>query len=473
MDPDTFHSTVQNRQRRNTLELYEGIIADWLRRFPGLSASQILDWLVQHYQVEVSERTVRRSVQNIRDKYSIPKAHESQRQYAAVEDPPMGYQMQVDIGVTHVEDVHKRNYRRLYCVACVLSHSRYKWGGWYTTALTSQQLVTALEECFEYFGGMPEELVFDQDRLVAVDENFGDIIYTYEFEKFRQQMGFRVYLCRAADPESKGRIEAVVKYFKQHFARYRQFTSISLWDEEFLAWLGRTANARVHGTTKKIPAEVYEQEKLFLKPVPYTKNVFKTIVTRQVHKDNTVFYKGCRYSLPMGTYRPGREVSLEEVDGKLLISDDIDPVVLAEHPVSAEKGRLIRNSNHIRDYSQPLDNMQQALLEILGNTERAQMFLMHIRQLKGRYVRDQFQLIEKAYEEHQDPAVLQQALGYCIENSLYSATDLRDALAFFHKMQKDVQKEIASNPKVRLLPKVQTQKRSLSEYAALLEGGDA
>lgn len=47
---------------------------------------------------------------------------------------------------------------------------------------------------------------------MAVSENYGDIIYTHEFEKFKQIMGFKVRLCRKADPESKGRVEAVIKY---------------------------------------------------------------------------------------------------------------------------------------------------------------------------------------------------------------------------------------------------------------------
>jgi len=71
----------------------------------------------------------------------------------------MGHQMQVDLGVAYVFDYHKRYYRKFYCIACVLSHSRYKWGRWYTQALTSGQLVVALQECFEYMGGMPKELV--------------------------------------------------------------------------------------------------------------------------------------------------------------------------------------------------------------------------------------------------------------------------------------------------------------------------
>lgn len=64
----------------------------------------------------------------------------------AVEDPPMGLQMQVDTGVVHVKDASTISYRKLYCAACVLSHSRYKWGEWNTGPFTSAQLVAALEE---------------------------------------------------------------------------------------------------------------------------------------------------------------------------------------------------------------------------------------------------------------------------------------------------------------------------------------
>lgn len=472
MDPDTFQKVIQNRQRRRNLELYEGVITDWLKRFPGLTASQVLDWLEQHYQAKVADRTVRRFVSMVRKKHNIPKTRERTRQYMAVEDPPMGHQMQVDFGSVYVVDMVERRHRKLYCLATVLSHSRYKWGKWFTSPPTTQQLVSALEDCFEFMGGMPAELVFDQDRLVAVDENYGDIIYTQEFEKFRQIMGFTVYLCRGADPESKGRVEAVVKYYKNHFAKYRQFSSSDLWEDEFLSWLARTGNARIHGTTKKIPAEVFQQEKLFLKPVPQTKRIITPIVTRLVHKDNTVFYKGCRYSLPLGTYTPGLEVILEEENGRLRIETAIDHELIAEHPLSTEKGRLIRNNNHVRDYSQSLNNIQQALCEKLASTERAQTFLEHIRILKGRYVRDQFQAIEKAIEGLEDKSTIEKALTYCVEHSLYSAADFRNAIAFFVKAKKDELEAIAANPKVTMLPKVRIQKRSLEEYTALLEGGD-
>jgi hypothetical protein len=471
MSPEEFERTILSRKRKQCLDLYEGVILDWLKQQPGLSGAEVLDRLKEHYDVEVSDRSVRRLVEQLRDQHGIPKCISKLRQYSSVEDPPMGFQMQVDLGVSYVEDVHSRSYRKLYVVGCVLSHSRYKWGEWYTKALTSDLLTLALEECFEFFGGMPAELVFDQDRLLAVDENYGDIIYTKEFEQFRQRMGFSVYLCRSGDPESKGKVESTIKYFKRGFARHRKFFEIDIWNEDFLAWLARTANAKVHGTTKKVPAEVFCQEKLFLKPVPCTRRIYTPIVTRDVHKDNTIIYKGCRYSVPLGTYYPGREVALEEIDGMLRITDTIDPVVLAEHPLSEEKGRLIKKTNHGRDYSETLDAMEKKLLEKLMGWENAELFIRRIRQFKGRYVRDQFQLVERTVTEYGDQ-VWKKALTYCVTNSLFSATEFRDATQYFDKQFQEEQEALSQNPKVVLLKNVQIQKRPLSEYTALLKGGD-
>jgi len=70
--------------------------------------------------------------------------------------------------------------------------------------------------------GAPE-LVFDQDSIVAVSENYGDIIYTYEFEKYRKLHRLTNYLCRKADPESKGKVESMVKYVKNNFLPNRFF----------------------------------------------------------------------------------------------------------------------------------------------------------------------------------------------------------------------------------------------------------
>lgn len=155
----------------------------------------------------------------------------------------------------------------------------------------------------------------------------------------------------------------------------------------------------------------------------------------------------------------------------LRITDTIDPIVLAEHPLSQEKGRLIKNANHGRDYSQTLDAMEKNLFEKLQSLEEANIFIQRIRQFKGRYVRDQFQLIERTVTEYGEQA-WKKALTYCITNSLFSANEFRDATQYFNKQFQEEQEALLQNPKVVLLKNVQIQKRPLSEYTALLKGGD-
>ncbi len=92
-------------------------------------------------------------------------------------------------------------------------------------------------------GGKPLELVFDQDSIVSVDENYGDIMFTYEFEQFKQSEKINVYLCRKADPESKGKVESVVKFIKINFLENRFYMGIDLLNQSFEAWLERTGNA--------------------------------------------------------------------------------------------------------------------------------------------------------------------------------------------------------------------------------------
>ncbi|TDT45770.1 DDE-type integrase/transposase/recombinase [Fonticella tunisiensis] len=205
----------------------------------------------------------------------------------------------------------------------VLSHSRYKLAYWQDKPFTATDFIYAHNKAFEYFGGMTTEIVYDQDRLLAVDENFGDIVFTEEFQKYIDLMKFKVYLCRGFDPQSKGKVEAVVKYIKYNFAVHRTFSDIASFNSECLAWLDRTGNSKVHGTTKKIPKEVFALEKKHLLSIPHTfdnksSNISLTYIVR---KDNTVLYKQNRYQVPKGTYCPGKKVELTIVDNIIHIKD--------------------------------------------------------------------------------------------------------------------------------------------------------
>lgn len=251
MNPDQFNDYLEQLvSRRKKLDAYEDFILEWLREYPDLSAAQVQDWLKERHQVgKVSEGTVRNFVRELRSKHGIPKAAKS-RQYEALQDPPMGYQAQVDFGETKLRNLDG-TLVRLRFIAFVLSHSRYKYVQWQDRPFTTKDVVQMHEEAFAFFGGVPRELVYDQDHLLLTSENHGDLLLTHEFAGYVNQREFQIRMCRRQDPESKGRIENVVKYVKRNFARHRLFSNIDKLNEDCIAWLHRTGNVSTHHTTKK------------------------------------------------------------------------------------------------------------------------------------------------------------------------------------------------------------------------------
>lgn len=233
------------------MDAYEEWLVAWLKEYPHLSAAQIKDWLLERFpEVKVGDSTVRLYVAQLREKYQIPK-QKFTRQYEAVPELPMGQQLQVDWGETKQKTPDGR-WVKLYVMCFVLARSRQKYMYWLDRPFQIPDVMEGHERAFHYFGGRTEEIVYDQDRLIAVDDNAGDLILTQAFQDYVNKRQFRVILCRKADPETKGKIENVVKYIKQNFADSRVYVNLENWNERALAWLKRTGNHRVHESTKKI-----------------------------------------------------------------------------------------------------------------------------------------------------------------------------------------------------------------------------
>lgn len=465
--------------RSKKLESYEPEIVRWLREYPDLSAAQVMDWLKERYgSLEVAESTVRNYVRGIRLEYGIPKAVRI-RHYEAVEELPMGQQMQVDFGETKLR--HPEGHLvKLWFITFVLSHSRYKYALWQDRPFTTVDVVDAHEQAFVFYGGMPEEIVYDQDHLLLTSENHGDLILTHEFAKYVDERAFRIHMCRKGDPESKGKIENVVKYIKRNFARHRPFTNVDKLNEQCLAWLSRTGNANVHHTTKKIPAEVYALEKAHLRPVhKKIEKLSSSSITRTVRKDNTIWYEANRYTVPIGTYDgTDKEVAVRVAkENKLIIYEKDSGQVLAEHALCLhKKGELIRNNNHGRDRAKGVQEYIDHVAEQFTDIDQGRCYVEEIRKQMPRYIRDQLQAIEKGISEANTEAA-SQALAYCLKHSLYRATDFVNALNHFIEKQKQtsvkpVQSELKLLAQVDAAKlKTKPQIRDFETYQRILGGG--
>jgi len=478
MTPNEFEKRLEEMQQRSKkLDQYHGEILSWLREFPDLSGAQVYDWLEEKYkQLNFSESTLRNYVRRLRDKHNIPK-NAVMRQYEAIEDPPMGKQLQVDFGEKWVVKYDKTKIK-LYVMCFVLSCSRYKYCEWQDRPFNTSDIIRIHENAFNYFGGIPEEIVYDQDHLILVSENHGDLIYTYEFASYLQKRKFRVYMCRKNDPESKGRIENVVGFVKRNFAHNRMFYNLDRWNEDCISWLKRRGNGKVHGTTKKIPAEVFEEERKYLRPVLEkieTKPVGLSI-TYQVRKDNTVPIEGNRYSVPLGTYKgPHTYIRAKKINNEYIVILGIDSEKeLARHKIAKGKGELKKNNNHKREKSPKIPVLINEIAARFKEPFIANKFLQKIQEEKPRYIRDQLLLIQSAIK-NKNIEIINKALDFCINNHLYSAVDFKDAVNHYCQEKPETNAEENDVDIAPLSPestekiKTKPQVRHISEYTKIFK----
>lgn len=161
----------------------------------------------------------------------------------------------------------KRQKHESLFFAIVLARSRYKFTFFARRPFDTELAIYAHECAFEYFGGKPEKILYDQDRVLISRENLGDLMLTRKFQTFVREQHFHPVFCHKADPESKGKVENVVKYVKENFLVARVFRDIDSLNREALEWLERTGNGKVHGTTRLFPGKSLPWKKAFSCPI--------------------------------------------------------------------------------------------------------------------------------------------------------------------------------------------------------------
>ena len=324
MDERTFIEDLERgRTRGKVLDPYEDFVLEKLKLYPETPAAQLHDWLKEHHAdfPQVNPKTVFNFVQYIRDKYNIPRSDEPGRAYMAVEELPYGLQGQADFGFYNMRTTTGGS-KKVQFFTFVLSRSRYKYIFFSDVPFTCELLVEAHEHAFRFLGGIPTEVVYDQDRLMMVSENLGDIILTGGFRSYVSQRGITTWFCRRADPESKGKVENVVKYVKRNFLYNRYYRDLETLNDEAVAWLHRTANNLPHGTTGKVPRDELQTERGHLAPFYPVAVPKQEYPVHAVRRDNTISWKGNLYSVPLGTYAgPGTTVTVKPSEGTITVLD--------------------------------------------------------------------------------------------------------------------------------------------------------
>ncbi len=347
-------------ERSKILDPYKSEITTLLETWNNITSAIIHDRLREnHADFKPSYRSVSMYVTALRETLGIPTS-ENIRQYAEVSELAPGLQAQVDMGQTVMKDMFGKSVK-IYIFAMVMSHSRKKFVCFQDHPYKAEEFTEKHDTAFQYYGGRPNEIVYDQDRVMTVAENAGDLILTEAFENYRKYAGFSIFLCRGSDPQSKGKIESVVKYVKRNFLACRIYCGISTLNSDGIGWLERCANAKIHETTKMIPNVVFAEEIRHLKPVPTLSKPPKP-ESAIIRKTNVVHYRQNRYEVPKGTYLPGREakITVDEQSGIIEFRDGETDELLAKHNIEemqtdTEKRNMrslkLRFYRHMREFT--------------------------------------------------------------------------------------------------------------------------
>lgn len=457
MNEESFHKWIeQNKNLPKKLQFYHDYVYRLLDAHPYLSAAQVEDRLKEDFPdlPPVHSKTVYNFTESIRARYGIKKHPQKEpRQYEKLPEPDYGIYAQVDFGQYNML-THGGMHKKVYFFVMVLCRSRQKFVYFQGTPFTTENTVLAHEKAFLYFEGRPYKIIYDQDRVLILEENLGDVLLTEQFKSYIGQAGFKAIFCRKSDPESKGKVENVVKYIKNNLLRGRIYMGDDQLNKTALGWLQRTANGKEHAGTKKVPREQWFIECKYLQPLKVLSWQQDQIKLPQykVRKDNTISYKSNFYTLPLGTYQnPDTWVLLKEDEDQVRIYD-LNNYLLTVHPLCLSRGMTMRNADHTRDKSQSLETLKEAVLQILPN-EKGELWIELIMKDKPRYFRDNLLVLKKHLPDF-EPDVVHQAVDLCIERNVYNTNRFVE-IARYYKLQKAQESKVKT-----IIPQVQIKKEN-------------
>lgn len=473
MSEDEFLSSgICNREYSHKLDGYEPFIVGLLRRYPGFSSRQIEDRLKERYGDEVAgicSKTVFNFVGHLRLKHGIPKGEERPpRPYEKLAELPFGEYGQADFGEYWMERADGGR-RKVYFFVLVLCRSRYKFVFFRTHPFNTAAAVHAHELAFRHFGGMPRKILYDQDRVLLHDENLGDLLLTRGFSAFVAQQHFEPVFCRKSDPESKGKVENVVKYVKGNFLKGRPFEGEERLNTDCLSWLSRTGNGSLHHGTFRVPAEVFREEGPHLRPYHGTPVAPKEELRRyRVRKDNTICYRCSFYTLPPGTYRDATtQVEAEEVDGRLLIYSVETGKQIGSHDVSEERGRLVSDPAHKPLRGADVPQKERQVAEHVGDEDTVSLFLAELAADKPRYYRKNLQLIIRSMGDY-SPQTMREAILACLDRCVYNGKVLMEVAESIRRKRKEPPRAVKAPACMEMPPgdasAMQPERTDISTY---------
>jgi transposase len=189
-----------------------------------------------------------------------------------------------------------------------------------------------LAECLEALGGVPKVVLADRMACLKAGVVANVVVPHPDYVRLATHYGFRPDFCEAADPESKGVVEALVGYAKADLV----VPDAADWDgladanAAAVAWCAEV-NARTHSQTCAVPDQRLAAERDVLGPLPSLRPPLRRGEPRKVDRLATVRFGSARYSVPARLVAMTVEVAADDRQVVICHHD----AEVARHPLIA------------------------------------------------------------------------------------------------------------------------------------------
>jgi transposase len=321
-------------QRECKIDPFKPVIDEALRQFPDYSARQLFQMILNE-GYEGGETQVKKYVRSVRPRHK--------EAYLELNFPP-GQAAQVDWGIYGTVNINGTQ-RKLSFFVMTLCWSRMNYVE-FTLGEAQEHWHQCHVNAFEYFGGIPRRIIVDNCKTAVIRWENNKAILNSEYAAFAAYHGFEIRACRIRRPTDKGRVENAVKYVKGNFLKGRKCDPYAALQPAVLDWLAKTANPRVHATTKEVPLERFEQtEKTLLQSIPLLPYDCCRWEVKKVSRFFMITYDTNRYSVPSEYVGETVKVRITPDHVSIYHGDKR----IAEHPRSYAKGAKLMKEEHERE----------------------------------------------------------------------------------------------------------------------------
>jgi hypothetical protein len=215
------------------------------------------------------------------------------------DDAPPGVEAQIDTAkMGLVRDAETGKMRVLWVLIVTLCFSRYMFV-WPLFRQTTEAWVEGLDAAWKFFGGMTKTIVPDNTKAIVDEADPLAPKLVAAFADYAQARKLFVDPARVRKPKDKPRVENQVAYVRENWFEGETFTGLEDARASARQWSSEVAGTRVHGTTRRVPREVYEaEEKEHMLAAPERPFDVPKWGNAKVHADHHIDFLKALYSVP-------------------------------------------------------------------------------------------------------------------------------------------------------------------------------